>query len=512
MRDPQKSPDSLPAGPFGAAGGKTPVLICGLLLLAIRFADAQAVPASTDQSVPEQPAWGARESTTPEDTVTLNPAPASPSPPDAPMATARPASARAVDLASPAPIAPSSPPGPGTASVPPAKTAFSDQVGVPESTNHFLPNFGDYGRPLFERQGLRFRAGPVNLRMGLSVGAEYNSNIYGSSTNLVSDYITRVSPEFNLGIGDFQARDNEFALLNYHPSFEYYLNQTQQNRVNQNLEITGQGTFSRYSTTADIAYTTSTSPNATQTGGQSYSTFVLSWDNRYYLGAKTFARAQVGANIQSSENGNDYQTYSISPQIGYAYSPKTTLTFGPFAGVSNISDGGRQSFQGLSVGINYTTLRKLLFDGSFGVQARQFDEQNATGASNFITPVFNIGVTWNATANTDFALTLLRDVQLSDIQRGLTYTNSQIDLRVSQKIYNRLTFGLGLTYQLLDYQGDAPIGRTDQYISGGPTLGYSFWRDLFNLSVFYRYQKRTSDVQQYQYDVTSYGFNLSYRF
>ena len=456
-----------------------------------------------DAPLPEQPEWSATDSAATPAPVAGSDSSTSPST-DEPVA-----STPTVEDSPPAEPSPSN-----NASAPSSTPEISapSEVGVPKTGNFFLPSFDDYGRPFFERQGLRFRAGPLNLRMSLSVGAEYNSNIFGSNTNVVSDYISQISPNFLLGLGDFQAKNEDFLLLNYHPSFDYYLSQTQQNRVNQNLEIIGQATFSRYSTTVDLSYMTSNASSATQTGGQNYSNFLFNWDNRYYLGAKTFARAMINANTQTSENQNNYQTYTVSPQIGYAYSPKTTLTFGPFAGVANIENGGSQTFQGLSVGINYTNLRKLQIAATFGVQARQFDEQNTTGATNLITPVFNIGVTYNATANTTATLALIRDIELSDIQRGLTYTNSQINFGVSQRIHTHLSLGIGLSYQLLEYQGDASIGRTDRYVSGGPTLSYSFWRDLFNFSVFYRYQKRTSNLQQYEYDVTSYGFSLSYTF
>jgi len=457
-----------------------------------------------DAPLPEQPEWNAaaEPASTPAAAIDASTSPSD----DESLPTAP-----AMDNTPAAEPLPSNNP-----SVPPAanpsEISAASEIGVPKASNFYLPSLDNYGRPFFERQGLRFRAGPLNLRMSLSVGAEYNSNIFGSNTNVVGDYITHISPTILLGLGDFQTKTEDFFLLNYHPSFDYYLSQTQQNRLNQNLEIVGQATLSRYSTTVDLSYMSSNLPNATQTGGQDYTNFLFTWDNRYYLGAKTFARAMISANTQTSENQNNYQTFAISPQIGYAYSPKTTISFGPFAGVSDIGNGGSQTFQGLSVGINYTTLRKLQIDASFGIQARQFDEQNATGATNFMTPVFNVAVTYTATANTTVNLGLLRDVQLSDIQRGLTYTNSQINFGVTQHIHTHFTLGFGLSYQLLEYQGEAPLGRTDQYVSGGPTLRYSFWRDLFNFSLFYRYQKRTSNLQQFEYDVTSYGFSLSYSF
>ncbi len=137
----------------------------------------------------------------------------------------------------------------------------------------------------------------------------------------------------------------------------------------------------------ELSYLNSDMPSATQSGGQNYQTVEFNWDNSYYLGAKVFARATLDAIGQQSENNNNYQTVSISPQIGYEYSPKTTLFAGPYAGISYIDQGGTQTFQGITAGFTWTNLRKLKVEGSLGVQARQFNGANVTGASNFLTPI-----------------------------------------------------------------------------------------------------------------------------
>jgi hypothetical protein len=203
---------------------------------------------------------------------------------------------------------------------------------------------------------------------------------------------------------------------------------------------------------------------------------------------------------------------SISPQIGYAYSPKTTVFIGPTAGISVIEGGGNQTFQGLSVGFNYSNLRKLTINGTFGVQARQYDGDNTTGATNFMTPVFNFGVGYDLSQKTNVRLLFERNVQLSDIQRGLTYTSTSLSLGVSQSVFRRFDLGLTGSYQILEYQGDAPQGRTDDYIQLTSSIGYRFYRDLFNLSIYYRAQQRTSSVEQFSYNGNSYGFQLTYSF
>lgn len=397
-----------------------------------------------------------------------------------------------------------------TATAPSPAPADTPEIGVPNPGNYDLPWFNDYGRSFFERQGLKFRAGPLNLRMSLTTSVEYNDNIFGTSVNPVADDILHISPSFSLTTNAGATKD--FFTLSYHPSLNYYQTQSQQNNVSQNLEIDGQASFSRYSTKVSLAYSTSNSPNATQNGGQSYSTLNFDWENRYDLGAKTFAQAVVNSVIQSSQSSNNYQTFSLSPQLGYTYSPKTTLSFGPVVGIAYVGNGGSQTFQGLTVGIEYSNLRKLTFGGNFGVQARQFHGLDSTGASNFMTPVFNLGATYAVGVNTNIQLQLVRDVELSDFQQGLTYTTSGVTLQLSQKIFQRIAFNLNVGYQLLDYQGNSDLGRTDQYISFTPSVSYSFWKEAFSVSISYQRQQRTSDVEQFQYNVNSYVVGITYHF
>ncbi len=115
-------------------------------------------------------------------------------------------------------------------------------VGVPDGSFN-LPSFNFYGKPFFERQGLRFRVGPVHLRMSLFLGEEYNTNILGSHTDPLADYITHIAPQFQIGMGDFRAQAEDYLLFEYRPSFDYYLEHNDRNRVNETLDLSARAPF-----------------------------------------------------------------------------------------------------------------------------------------------------------------------------------------------------------------------------------------------------------------------------
>jgi hypothetical protein len=399
-----------------------------------------------------------------------------------------------------------------------ADVEADSEVGVPQSSNSFLPFFGnDYGEPFFERQGLRFRIGPVRLRATLLLGTEYTDNVNASNVDPQSDIITTVSPTFLVGVGDFDAKLEDFLFLTYQPSLQYFLHNPDSNAVNQGLVAGGKIAFSRFSTRLDLTYSKSDVPNAVQTGRQNYEVLNAVSENTYFLTEKVFARLNLNLLTQSYETGEKYETYVVNPLLGYTLSEKTTFFFGPSAGISYIgssdnSSSSTQTFQGFSAGMIYTYSPKLQAQGNFGVQSRQYNGDNVTGATNFTTPVFSFALTYTATEKTSASLTLGRDVQLSDVLQGQTYTNSQIALNLAHQFTSSLSASVDIGYQNLLYQGSVSNDREDNYAFFSPQITYAFFSGRCRISTYYRRQQRTSSVQTFDYTVNAYGLQLSYDF
>ncbi len=479
------------------------LLALGLLLAA---AGTEALSAQT--APPEEPEWSRPDAGATGDL----PAPAVPDP----AAAADPAPA--TDAASPDDLPDRSDDALETTSA--APPADGDAIGVPQSSNSFLPYFAGEldGRPFFERDGLRFRAGPVNLRLALSLSTEYNDNIYSSAYNPVADQIQRITPELTIGMGDFAAQSEDYLSMQYSPDFAFYLHNPDQNRVNQSLVGSAMATFSRYSTVLYLSYIDANTPSATQSGGQSYQTLTFNWNNSYSLTEKTFTRLNLSALYQAYEDGGANTTYTASPLLGYQYSPKTVITIGPYAGVAYLNGGqagsarGTQTFQGATIGFQYDNLRKLQLNGTVGFQSRQFEGDESTGSSNFTTPIFQFDA--NYALSTDIGITagLSRTVEITNLVEGQTYTNNAFSLGYRQDISSHFSWGLTFGYQYLEYDGETADGRTDQFATINPSVSYKFWRDQCALSVFYSRQQRTSTVSAADFSVNVYGIRFTYKF
>lgn len=383
-------------------------------------------------------------------------------------------------------------------------------VGLPDEDNYYLPSFENWN--WFQMEGLKFRIGPIHARITLRTSLEYNTNIFATSRDPTADFVGRIGPTITLGTGGWRGEATNFALLTYTPSFVYYFQNRERDNVNENFTFLTDYTFSRYQTNLSVRYQRSNEPNATQQGLNEYSTLGVNWNNSYAMGTKTFARMNFGYLFQDYSNRDDYTTVSVAPQLAYELSPKATVFAGPFLGIAYIGDGSTQPFQGINAGVTYSNLSKLSGQFVAGLQARQYEGENLSGAKDFVTPILEFELNYQVRELTSLSFGLTRDVQISDLQRGLTYINNELRLGLRQKLFGRVDFGLNLTYQFLEYEGDGPDGRNDQYLSVTPRLSYTFWRDQVTWSIFYRRQQLVSDVSIRDYEVNAFGSALEFRF
>ncbi len=383
-------------------------------------------------------------------------------------------------------------------------------MGMPDEENYYLPEFERLN--WFQMDGLKFRIGPIHARITLQSSLEYNTNIFATSNDPTPDYVARIGPTFTFGTGGWRGEATNFARLTYTPSFVYYGENKERDTVNENLQFIADYTLFRYQTALAISYSRSNEPNATQQGLSEYSTLGLDWNNSYLLGGKTFLRANFGYLLQDYSNRDDYTTVTAAPQLAYEFSPKITVFAGPLVGIAYVGDGGTQPFQGINMGITYSNLSKLSGQFVFGLQSRQFEGENLANAKDFTTPVFNFSMNYELREMTSVGLVLSRDVQISDLERGLTYINNQLELRLRQQLFGRVDFNLGLAYQFIEYEGDGPDGRNDQYVAFTPSISYTFWKDQITWSIFYRRQQLTSDNSIRDYEINALGTGLVFQF
>ncbi len=389
----------------------------------------------------------------------------------------------------------------------------SDDVtyGVPSDTGYYLPDLTDPLDPFFQMDGLKVRLGELHIRLPMNLSFQYDDNIFQSNTNVTGDFISAFSPTLLLGIGDYAFAEENYFRLSFTPQFQFFLENSNLNTTNQFLSLTGQYAFPRLTTSASLVYSLNSNPTSTDQGRQERANYDFRWDNSYALGAKTFLEADLGASYQDDGSDIQYTTITLSPRLAYQYSPKLRVGFGPVFGVTSISDGGEQTFQGLVVTIGYDTLERFSFRTSLGAQARQFDDDDAEN-EDFVTPTFSFGTTYKIGDDgmRSISLDLSRTIGNSSFVRGQSVINNSISVAYTQPIIHRVSFNISLRYQVNEYQGRQE--DTDNFFSARPALTYTFLRDQVAASLFYTRSQRTSEIVNREFTNNVIGLNLNFQF
>ncbi len=385
-------------------------------------------------------------------------------------------------------------------------------LGEPVEDNWNLPYLTSAADPFFQMEGLKIRIGEIHLRFALTTSFSYDDNIYNSNRNRVGDYITRITPSILVGIGDFKEQLDNYFLLSYRPQPEFFASQTQQNTVNEDLSITGQYAFSRLVTTAAFLYRRDSNPNEDEVGRNENSIYDFTLNNSYALTGKTFFETGLSASYRDYERSIDYTTVSMDVGIAYQYSPKTRISLAPYAGITFVDGGGEQPFQGLNLSVSYDTLKRFSMRGSVGVQARQFEGPNPSGQEDYITPTFSLGASYQLGRSTTIDVSLARTVGNSGIVRGQSLITNRAAVGITQRILSKFILSLDARYDILQYQGSGTNDRTDTYLVLRPRLGYEFWREQCEVSLFYERRDRTSELEYREFYSNTFGASFTTRF
>lgn len=384
--------------------------------------------------------------------------------------------------------------------------------GVPEDDNWNLPDFTSGADPFFQMEGLKIRLGELQLRFALNLSFRYDDNIYNLNEPRVEDYITTISPTIIVAIGDFVSRAENYFVLSYSPQPEFFAINSDEDTINEFLNISGQYAFSRLVTSGSFEYSRDSAPTVDQSGRNEVTRLDFELANSYAIGAKTFLEFTIAVQNTDYVRSTDYTTVSANLAIAYQTSPKTRVTLGPLAGITYVDGGGEQPFQGVNLSLTYDTFKKLSFTGYLGVQARQFRGPNPSGQEDFISPVFGIAANYSPTSTTSMTLDVSRSVQNSGLVNGQSVIVNSVDWRLQQIFLSRFTYGLTLGYSALQYQGTGLNDRTDNSVRVGTSIGYTFWKESCTVSISYSYGQRISEIESREYYGNTIGTSIAIKF
>ncbi len=348
----------------------------------------------------------------------------------------------------------------------------------------------------------------------LNLSAYYDDNIFIRNSNKTGDWAFLVEPHFIVGWGDIFGRGGNYVRLEYVPGFTFFARNSDQNNVEHQVRLTSVYTFSKLSVSvgqsvqilhgADTDVGTRISRNIYQT------TLGLS----YALTGKTSVDLGLVYTLNSIQNQVDSD--SIGGSLYVNYNPGGKWTFGLGGNVTLTRVDGPFSPDQLSEQINfranYQATGKVSFNGSVGLEFRQFD-----GARNqIIDPVFEIGAVYQPFDGTTFTLRAGRRTQNSAILVGQNFTTTSIAVSARQRFLQRIFVTGSVAYEKSDYHSNfrgLTSGRTDDFVTFSLNADYNV-REGLTVGAFYTHRENTGNSlsQPFVFSNNQYGVRATVSF
>jgi len=386
---------------------------------------------------------------------------------------------------------------------------------------------GGISRPSRDVQ-VETNANPINenfrrfrYNLGVTVREVYDDNINISSFQRISDTYTVIEPAIHLGFGDSAGGFN-YLTFDYIASVYFFAEQTERDTVEHLIRLAAQHDFGHLvlglsqevrildgTNLNTLSNTTGVQANTDVGGPSRENTYTTTVNATYDLTGKLFLSGQISYAMYDYETLISSRQASANLFINYVYSPKLVIGLGATGGV-NSSDGptSNETFEQMNVRANYIVSGKISLSLSAGLEFRQF------GDGNSISPVYEIAGTYRPFENTTITIAGSRRTVSSASLAGQDYSETNISLTFSQRLFSRVTFSLGVGYTNSDYLSattGASTARSDDYFYIEPSVDVDITR-YWSIGCYYLYRQDSSTLALFSFYDNQFGVRTSLTF
>ena len=386
---------------------------------------------------------------------------------------------------------------------------------------------GGISRPSRDVQ-VETNGNPVNenfrrfrYNVGVTVREVYDDNINISSFQRISDTYTVIEPGIHLGFGDSAGGFN-YLTFDYIASVYFFAEQTERDTVEHLIRLAAQHDFGHLvlglnqevrildgTNLNTLSNTTGVQANTDVGGPSRENTYTTTVNATYDLTGKLFLSGQISYAMYDYETLISSRQASANLFINYVYSPKLVIGLGATGGV-NSSDGpaSDETFEQMNVRANYIVSGKISLSLSAGLEFRQF------GDGDSVSPVYEIAGTYRPFENTIITIAGSRRTVSSASLAGQDYTDTNISLTFSQRLFSRVNLSLGVGYQNLDYLSattGASTARNDDYFYIEPSIDLDITR-YWSIGFYYLYRQDSSTLALFSFYDNQFGVRTSLTF
>jgi len=336
----------------------------------------------------------------------------------------------------------------------------------------------------------------IHFDFQITVGALYDDNIYLAHSNREGDFTLSISPLIIATLGDYQNHTDNYFSVAYQPTFVYYPNHSGLNDWENQVLVDGQYIMNRLTIGGQFRFDSRSGQSTTDINNESvgrvdrniYDALLRA---EYTLTGKISVETELEWLYYDYKNRIDSTDYIGRLFLNYQIAPKIKVGPGFIMGYTDVQDSPSQAYEQALVQVIYAASDKISLDARGGVEFRHYNG----GGGDKTNPVFSIGGTYHPYADTTIDLHAYRRQRASADEYGQNYTATGVALTLTQKVFQRFTFGLEGGYEHADYnsvQPDIVANRTDNFYYGRVSFAYDF-REWLTAELYYLYRNNDSN-------------------
>jgi hypothetical protein len=346
------------------------------------------------------------------------------------------------------------------------------------------------------------------LQLRTRVGMAYDDNIFISNTNRVADTLLTVTGGISLIYGDWRSRTENFLAADYEGGGVFYFENPDENSFTQIASLAGQYRIQRLTTRLRSQYIYLTGAERDIGDLATRHLFNNSLQFTYDLSGKTSLFAGGFADIATYETF--FNSYEFGAKISAEYQILQKVRIGPefVIGFLDVEDSPFQIYEQIRARAIYEATGKLDFEGSAGVEFRQFNSENRT---HF---VFSLAGNYRPFPGTAITLRGYRRLFGSAALQGEDFIATGIELAISQRFFQRLYLTVATGYENDEYieiAEDVSTDRVDNYVYVRPAIAYAFTKWI-SISGFYEFRNNFSNESEFAFYNNRVGGAIAFQF
>lgn len=358
----------------------------------------------------------------------------------------------------------------------------------------------------------------------LVVRGVYDDNIDLTQTHKSSDFYTSIEPTISLGLGGTGEDQTNFLAFVYAPNVFIFADHSNADALQHVIHLAGQRQFARLTLSVgeDIQILDSTNLTLlTDTTGRQANidvgrktrenVFDSKLGASYDLSSKTFLTASADYRVYDYPSLISSETVSGSLFFNYNYGAKLVVGVGGTGGYDRAqSSTPDQYFEQGNLRLSYQATGKISFSATGGIEVREFG--GARG--EYISPVYTLEGSYLPFDGTSISITGSRQTQNSAVISGSDFTSTKIDLRLRQRLLQRIFIGLNVGYENDDYfsaTNAIDVSRTDNYYYFQSSIDVNVTR-FWSIGVYYLHREDSSSLENFTFSDNQFGARTSLTF